>query len=71
MRFEYKDQLRQRDARPTLEKFKIWLEEKISIVAIKYSIAQATEDTLKHWDGLVGYLADAGFLCIIKMLPCH
>ena len=55
---EQRYQLRLQYAKPILEKFKVWLEEKIHLVPIKSPIAKAMKYALKHWDGLVRYLED-------------
>ena len=55
---EQRYQLSLQYAKPILEKFKVWLEEKIHLVPIKSPIAKAMKYALKHWDGLVRYLED-------------
>jgi transposase len=51
-------ELRQKDAKPLLEKFKAWLDKNSRLVSPKAPIAKAINYTLRHWDGLTRYLTD-------------
>lgn len=49
---------RQAQAKPALEAFRPWLEDQLPRVPGKSRLAEALRYPLKHWDGLVHYLAD-------------
>ena len=51
-------QLRQKQAKPILEAFKNWLENKIGLVPQQSPIFKAMRYTLKNWEGFIRYLDD-------------
>jgi len=50
--------LRQNEAKPILDKWKIWLEEHKPLTLKESPIRKAISYALKHWDGLMVYLTD-------------
>ena len=50
--------LRQKHAKPILETFKTWLENKIGLVPQQSPIFKAMRYTLKNWEGFIRYLDD-------------
>ena len=50
--------MRQAESKPLIEALKSWLESELSRVSSKSVIARAIRYGLKHWDGLVRFVAD-------------
>ena len=61
-------QLRQTLAKPLLETFKAWLEDKIGLVPQQSPIFKAMRYTLKNWDGLTRYLDNGRLVSITTTL---
>jgi transposase len=50
--------VRQAEAKPLMEAFKTWAEERLKEVSAKSPLATAIRYTLNHWDGLTVFLGD-------------
>ena len=53
-----KKAVRQKEAKPILEKLKLYLESKIDRTSKKSNLGKAIAYTLRHWAGLIRYLED-------------